>query len=197
MDGEYSTLFAQPWAQWHPKGFNNQQPLLLLEQPPSPSPPLNPPASALVMPHMSLLRPALSKVSIVLWDWFMSLYYTTHLNFLSIMSTEYDQHRITSSMCPTSDNHQKYQAIQSYYHDGVASEKSMVLKKEGLSSTKTSMDKERYNTTRRCLIGIQVTSHTCHTFQTIFVLELVALSCFGLKLHIVVIMKVLLLLYNI
>ena len=47
------------------------------------------------------------------------------------------------------------------------------------------------------LTVIQVTSYICNTFQTSFVLDLVALSCFGLKLHIMVIMKALLLLYNI
>ena len=40
-------------------------------------------------------------------------------------------------------------------------------------------------------------SHICDTFQTSFVLDLVALSCFGLKLHIMVIMKALLSFYNI
>ena len=43
----------------------------------------------------------------------------------------------------------------------------------------------------------QVMSHTCDTFQTSFVLELVALSCFGLKLHMMVIMKALLSFYNV
>ena len=47
------------------------------------------------------------------------------------------------------------------------------------------------------LTGIQVTSHICDTFQTSFVLELVALSCVGLKLLMTVIMKDLLSLYNI
>ena len=47
------------------------------------------------------------------------------------------------------------------------------------------------------LTGIQVTLHTCDTFQTSFVLELVALSHFGLKLQMIVIMKAPLLLHNI
>ena len=48
-----------------------------------------------------------------------------------------------------------------------------------------------------CLTGIQVTSHICNTFQTSLVLGLVVLSCFGLKVQMMVTMKALLLLYNI
>ena len=47
------------------------------------------------------------------------------------------------------------------------------------------------------LTGIQVWSHICDHFQTSFVLELVALSYFGLKLLMIVIMKALLSGYNI
>ena len=47
------------------------------------------------------------------------------------------------------------------------------------------------------LTGIQAMLHICNNFQTSFVLELVALSCFGLKLHMMVIMKALLSFYNI
>ena len=47
------------------------------------------------------------------------------------------------------------------------------------------------------LTGIQVRLHVCNHFQTSFVLELVALSCFGLKLLMMVIMKALFSLYNI
>ena len=48
-----------------------------------------------------------------------------------------------------------------------------------------------------CLTGIQITLHICDTFQTSLVLELVVLSCFGLKVQMMVITKALLLLYNI
>ena len=45
----------------------------------------------------------------------------------------------------------------------------------------------------KSLTGIQVTVlHICDTFQTSFILELVALSCFDLKLHMMIIMKALL-----
>ena len=49
----------------------------------------------------------------------------------------------------------------------------------------------------RGLTGIQVTSHIWDTLQTSFILEPLALSCFGLKLHMMVIMKAPLSLYNI
>ena len=47
------------------------------------------------------------------------------------------------------------------------------------------------------LTWIQVRLHICDPFQTSFVPELVALSCLGLKLHMMMIMKALLSLYNI
>ena len=46
------------------------------------------------------------------------------------------------------------------------------------------------------LTGIQVRLHICNHFQTSFVLELVAMSVFALKLRMIVTMKVLLSLYN-
>ena len=128
-DNNSSAILAQPWAQRHPNGFNNQRVYRLLEQPPYPSRPLNPSVSASTAPHVYSLRPASSKVSIMTWDWFMMLYYVTHLILLSVMATEYSHIIAQYHQCFHLWIIKKHEVTQSYLPWRYGIEKCVILEK--------------------------------------------------------------------